>query len=92
MSIFRGYKIWRKGGETMNKKKGKSKYALVLVLFLLVGITIGYAALETALNIKGTSSIGENSTWDVHFENAEVTANNTVLQEAPAIDTAKTKV
>ena len=76
------------------KKRNNKKYALALVLLLIGCITIGYAALETGLNITGTSTIGENSTWDVHFENVKLGANNTILKagELPAINTEKTSV
>ena len=76
------------------KKRNNKKYALALVLLLIGCITIGYAALETGLNITGTSTIGENSTWNVHFENVQLGATNTVLtaEGLPAIDAEETSV
>lgn len=59
----------------MRRKKKQSIYALLAVLVLM--ISIGYAYLSTNLKINGTSKI-HNATWDVHFENAEATANSTV--------------
>ncbi len=48
----------------MNNKK--EKYLIVFVLLLLLGI--GYAALNSTLNIIGISNIAK-SNWDVHFAN-----------------------
>lgn len=46
-----------------------------LLLFILISlsffVTVGYAALQTTLNINGTSEIKSNN-WDVHFENINV--------------------
>lgn len=53
----------------------KISYVVIILLLLVVGIGIGYAALSTSLNINGTSNI-EKVTWDVHFENVQVTAGS----------------
>lgn len=55
----------------------KRHMSLVLVLLLIAGIGIGYAALTAQLQINGTTTINA-VTWDVHFENAEATANANV--------------
>lgn len=52
-----------------HKKKNKRVFIIVL---LLIFITIGYASLTTTLNINGFTSIKGNS-WDVHFENVQIT-------------------
>ena len=53
----------------MKKNKRKVRY-LILVLLLLF-ISIGYAYLNSTLNITGASTIN-NPTWDIHWENVEV--------------------
>ena len=57
----------------MLNRKGKksSSYIVAIVLLLLVGISVGYAAISATLNITGTSNIGK-ATWDVHFANLNV--------------------
>ena len=44
---------------------------LVLGVFLVLLLGIGYAILNTTLNINGVAEISKN-TWDVHFENVVV--------------------
>ena len=51
--------------------RSKKTIYIVLILFLLIGFCIGYAALNTTLTINGTSTI-EKNTWNVHFENLKV--------------------
>lgn len=59
-------------------KKNKSKLIIVLVLFLVVGTSIGYAALSTTLNISGTANVAKTG-WDVHFADIyDDTTNSTV--------------
>ena len=54
----------------MNNQKRKD-YLLILLL-LVVGLSVGYALLQTTLTINGTSKIKGN-TWDIHFVNLQVT-------------------
>ena len=56
----------------------------IIILFLILfGMGIGYAVLETDLNIVGTSDI-DSVSWDVHFENVRVT-NGSVAANTPVI-------
>ena len=48
----------------MNKKK---KNKIFLLLILLLGITVGFAALATTLKINGNASIGKNS-WNIYWD------------------------
>ena len=66
------------------KKKNKKSYVL-LALFALIGITIGYAVLSTTLNINGKSTISKN-TWDVHFDNINVTDESVEAVKLPTIE------
>ena len=52
------------------KINNKSFY-LILILILFIGVTIGYAVINSTLNINGKSSISKN-TWDVYFDNINV--------------------
>ncbi len=52
-------------------KKKKRNYLIVLLL-LVVGLSVGYALLQTTLTINGTSKI-KGSSWNIHFENLNVT-------------------
>ena len=54
-----------------DKRKKKKVLSILVLLLLVLGISIGYAILSQTLTINGTSSIG-GSTWNVHFENVQV--------------------
>ena len=60
----------------MNNKKRKD-YLLILLL-LVVGLSVGYALLQTTLTINGTSKIKGN-TWDIHFANLNVTEGSVAI-------------
>ena len=47
-------------------KRNNNMY-IVIIAVLLLCVTIGYAALNSTLNITGKSNISKN-TWDVHFD------------------------
>ena len=64
-------------------KKKKIIY-IMMVIVLVVGISIGYAVLNSTLRINGTSTI-EKNTWDVHFENIYVKEGSIVPTIEPAI-------
>ena len=66
------------------KKKNKKSYVW-LAVFALIGITIGYAVLSTTLNINGKSTISKN-TWDVHFDNINVTDESVEAVKLPTIE------
>lgn len=48
------------------KSKKNSKKTIYLILVLILGISVGYAALSATLKINGTSTI-KSATWSVHF-------------------------
>ena len=75
-------------------KKSKQRIAVVLLLILLIGISIGYAILSSSLNITGTSGI-QNSKWDIHWENVHVTdgsVSGDKVTTAATIDSSETTV
>ena len=69
-----------------NKKK-----MLVILLLLVVGISIGYAAITTTLNINGNTKI-EKASWDVHFENLVLSEGIVDASVPAAIDSTKTVI
>ena len=63
------------------------KLYLVLGLFLVLLLGVGYAILNTTLSINGIAEISKN-TWNVHFENIVVKEGNvTPTSEATISDT-----
>ena len=67
----------------MYRRKNK-KILILLLMILVVGISVGYAVLNSTLKINGTSSIKKN-TWDVHFENIYVQEGSVTPAIEPAI-------
>lgn len=84
--------VLNKKEKNLKNERNKKHWSLVIcaILLLLIGISIGYAALSTTLSIKGTSTIGK-ATWDIHFENVNTTSGSvaaTTAPTAPATGTA----
>ena len=78
----------------MKVREQKRKNILVLLLVLLCSLGLGYALLRTNLTINGTSKIKGN-TWDIHFENLNVTDGSVELSTddvAAAIGSNTTEV
>lgn len=69
-----------------NDKRNRTSYIIIALLILVVGISIGYAALSTTLNINGSSTITKQS-WDVHFANI-IETDGSVTATSPAAITA----
>ena len=70
------------------RRKEQSKKNTIILLILILGL--GYAALQSNLNINGLATMG-NPTWNIHWENVQV-AEGSVEANTPVIDTAKTTV
>lgn len=49
-------------------KKDKKRNKLLLLAILILGISIGFAALSTTLKINGSASINKN-TWNIYWNN-----------------------
>ena len=65
----------------MNNKKKRTLF-LILVFVLLIGISVGYAVITTALNVNGTVGLGRAS-FAIHFDNVgTLTHKATVNTEA----------
>lgn len=71
----------------MRENRKKTIRIAVLILILLLGI--GYAALRTTLKIDGTVNV-DKATWDVHFENVNITPGSVTANPAPTSDNTTT--
>ena len=69
----------------MKAKRKREIYSVLLVL-LIIGITLGYAALSSTLNINGSSQV-KNSTWDIHFANVVVNSDSVTLSAGDQVAT-----
>lgn len=67
------------------KKVVLKNYFIAITLLLLLGITFGYALLNSTLNIIGKSNISKN-TWDVHFDNVVVKDGSVEAVKTPIIE------
>ena len=67
----------------MRRNKKKNLYVGLVILILMLGI--GFAALNTTLKIDGTLNVARTS-WDVHFENVQVTTGSVTASPAPTTD------
>lgn len=63
-------------------KRMRKNNTIVLLVILLLSTTVGYALLSTNLKINGLANITKQ-TWDIHFENINVT-NGSVSTQNPA--------
>ena len=73
-----------------NKKK---KY-IILLFILVLGLSVGFALLQANLKINGSSKI-KGSSWDIHFENLNVTNGSVALSTgdvAAVIQSSRTDI
>ena len=63
----------------------------IAIIFLLLCISIGYAALSSNLNINGSSQI-KNAQWNIYWNNVQITSGSVTPIANPVIDTNKTTV
>ena len=66
----------------MRRYKKKNKLIPVLVI-LLLGITLGYAYLNTELNINGTTNVS-SANWNIYWDNIQFGSNNVTDITTPA--------
>ena len=71
----------------MIRTKKKKTRVYMLILLLLLGI--GFAALTATLKINGTINI-DSASWDVHFENVQVTQGSVTATTVPTSDNTTT--
>ena len=70
------------------RRNNKSIY-IVLLMVVLISVTIGYAVINSTLNITGKSSISKNS-WDIHFDNIVVKEGSVEAVKIPTIESSTT--
>ena len=78
----------------MEEKSYKKQNIVLIFIGLLFFLTIGYAYLTSQLNITG-SSIMNSPTWNIHFENIDISENSVPIdteheEKAATIDDATT--
>ena len=74
----------------MNKKR---KYIIILFL-LLLSLSVGFALLQANLKINGSSKI-QGSSWDIHFENLNISEGSVSLSTgdvAASIQSSRTDI
>ncbi len=59
-------------------KTNKRKKYIIILFVLLLGFSVGFALLQANLKINGTSKV-KGSSWDIHFENLNVTNGSVAL-------------
>ena len=62
----------------LHRKHNIKKKLILLLLFMMTIIGVAYAALNAELSINGTTKISSN-TWDIHFENIQVTEGSVAI-------------
>ena len=75
------------------KIKKRKKY-ISLLFVLLLGLSVGFALLQANLKINGSSKI-QGSSWDIHFENLNVTEGSVSIgtgDVAAAIQSSTTDI
>ena len=77
----------------MRKIKSRKRNKLIPILvILLLGITLGYAYLNTELNINGTTNVS-SANWNIYWDNIVFGSNNVTDVTTPAtIQTGLTEV
>ncbi len=75
-------------------KNNKRKRYLIILFLLVLSLSVGFALLQANLKINGSSKIQGNS-WDIHFENLNVTDGSVALSTgdvAAAIQSSRTDI
>ena len=66
-------------------RRDKTATSMIILVVLLMFITIGYAYLNTNLNINGVSNIN-SARWDIQFENIQVKSGSVTPTNAATIN------
>ena len=64
-------------------RRSKRNNIIPILVILLLGITLGYAYLNTTLNINGTTNI-TSANWSIYWDNIVFGTNNTTDVTTPA--------
>lgn len=78
--------------EIFKRNHKYNKSYIFLFFFILISITVGYAVINTTLNINGSSKFSKNS-WSIYFENIVIIDNHAkFVPAAPSIDSDKANI
>ena len=66
-------------------KRMRKNNTIILLVILLLSLSIGYALINTNLKINGTANVTKQ-TWDIHFENIQVTEGSVTTQNPATIN------
>ena len=69
----------------MEKERRVKSLVIVSLIVAVLGLTVAFAALSETLTINGTVNV-ETASWDIHFENMEVSTSNGVQASDPVIN------
>ena len=73
-------------------RRNRKSTILLLLGVLVLGLTLGYAYLNTTLNIDGVVNVS-SANWNVYWDNIQLGTNNVTTVTTPAtISTGKTEV
>ena len=72
------------------RRKNK-KFYIVLIIIVLFGVSVGYAAISRVLTITGNSEVKQN-TWDIHFENVQIKNGSVTATKEPTLENSNTSV
>ena len=67
------------------------KFYIVLIIIVLFGVSVGYAAISRTLTINGNSEVKQN-TWDIHFENIQIKNGSVTATKEPTLENSNTSV
>ena len=65
-------------------RSNKQDLYIFIIMIALIGLTIGYAILNSTLNINGKSTISKN-TWDIYFDNVVVKDDSVEAVKVPTV-------
>ena len=75
----------------LNKRKKRTKVFIIMGLFVMLFVGIGYSYLKETLTINSNTEISSMK-WDVHLENVKVTTGSIVAVNDPKIGIDKLSV
>ena len=76
--------MWWRRFKRKQRFRRKKQITYLLLLALMFSMSLGYAVLNTSLNIIGISSLA-NAKWDIHFDNIVVKEGSVTPTTEPTI-------
>lgn len=75
----------------MEKGRGVKIISLVALIIAVAGLTVAFAALSQTLTINGQAKV-DAATWNVHFDNMQITEGSSYVTQAPIVDNDNTVI